>query len=310
MKKLRLTESELIGLIKKVISEQGNMFATAGTPARNISVDKKKEDINPKKLKLGDGGDKRPHQINDVKILQQKLIDLGFLVVKAPTGYFGPGTEKALQNYYNSENNSNQAVSADAGFILVFSFPDYQPTVQDTFFNRNIVAPITKFLSEQSGSGSGSKKSIKLGKLGHGGCVVITKDGNATLYEFGRYDSNSMGSVKQKDLGRVAKITNNRLLNAQQVARIAKKKTEGDGPRLAMDVVVRELPNPAKAKRFAEVKRREYTIADPARGGAMNCGTYALEVALEGGVDSSFMCFPSPVEVVTHLKPGLQTFTV
>jgi len=35
-----------------------------------------------------------------------------------------------------------------------------------------------------------------------------------------------------------------------------------------------------------------------------------LEVAMEGGVDTSFSCFASPVGVVNHLKPGLESFTV
>ena len=72
-----------------------------------------------------------------------------------------------------------------------------------------------------------------------------------------------------------------------------------------MDVVIKELPYPDKAISFADVKERDYTIADPGKGGAMNCGTYALETAIEGGVDADFVCFASPIEVVDSLEPWI-----
>ena len=250
-----------------------------------------------------------------------------------PTGYFGSLTQKALDAYNatGSVVTSKEKVdpkdkgktTPNAGFIIVFSFPDYQPAVPDTWFNRNIIKPISSLianeeenLDEQIQSGSGGKSSkdqkmMKLDKVGHGGCIVITSDGNAKLYEFGRYgDDNEKGIVKSKNLGRIAKIQNGKLMNAKAVATTAKRRTEGDGPRLAMDCVVRELPNPSAAISFADVEERDYATADPMRGGAMNCGTYALEVAMNGGVDTSFKCFASPVGVIKHLQPGLESFTI
>lgn len=337
MKIIKITEQDLELIVKKVLKEQSfpGTSSVENMGYRNLRAQPKqqktKENINPKNLKLGDGGKSSPTKTADVKVLQQKLMDLKLLKTDSmvPTGYFGKLTQDALDSYMGKEktvqttkgtNGKQQinTVGTDSGFILVFSFPDYQPSVENTWMNRNIMAPLSslaaneEMIDEQSSGSGGSKgkKMIKLDKLGHGGCVVISKDGNATLYEFGRYDSNDYGSVRKKELGKIAKINNGKLTNAEQVAKIAKGKTEGDGPRLAMDVVVRELPNPSAAKRFADVKERGYTIADPARGGNMNCGTYALEVALEGGVNSSFSCFSSPVGVVDHLKPGLQSFTV
>jgi hypothetical protein len=73
MKKIiKLTESDLVNIVKKVLTEQVN------------------NNINPKNLKFGDGGRQNPNQINDVKELQQKL---GF---SKPTGYFGKNTKAAL----------------------------------------------------------------------------------------------------------------------------------------------------------------------------------------------------------------------
>ena len=62
-KLIKLTESDLINIVKKVLNEQ-------------------KQSYNPKNLKLGDKG-------NDVKELQQKLMDGGFLKTKSmkPTGF-------------------------------------------------------------------------------------------------------------------------------------------------------------------------------------------------------------------------------
>jgi hypothetical protein len=57
--------------------------------------------INPKNLKIGDGGKKNPQQVQDVKKLQQYLIDAGLLKTTSgkPTGYFGPLTNAALNSY-------------------------------------------------------------------------------------------------------------------------------------------------------------------------------------------------------------------
>lgn len=347
MKKIiKLKESDIENIVKRVLKEQASMFGTAGLgidsalSPKKTAAPKTKVDINPKKLKVGDGGKFKPKQIDDVKALQQKLMDLKLLKTDTmvPTGYFGSLTQKALDAYNaggtvppvkgttadkKTDQTSKGKTSPNSGFILVFAFPDYQPTTEDTWFNRNIVKPVSSVIANeeenieeqiQSGSGSGGSKNtkkIKLAKVGHGGCIIITADGNAKLYEFGRYgDSNAKGIVMSKNLGRIAKIQNGKLMNAKAVAEAAKRRTEGDGPRLAMDVVVRELPNPAEATTFAAVKERDYTIADPMRGGAMNCGTYALEVAIQGGVDTSFSCFASPVGVVKHLKPGLESFTI
>jgi hypothetical protein len=343
MKKIiKLKESDIEIIVKRVLSEQGNMFGTAGLgmdsalSSKKTPAPKQKVDINPKKLKVGDGGKSNPKQIADVKALQQKLMDLKLLKTDTmvPTGYFGPLTQKALDAYNGTgsvvtskekvdpKDKTKKTTTPNAGFIIVFSFPDYQPAVPDTWFNRNIVKPISSLianeeenLDEQIQSGSGGKpskdqKMMKLDKVGHGGCIVITSDGNAILYEFGRYDSNTKGSIRKKNLGRIAKIENGKLMNAKAVATTAKRRTEGDGPRLAMDCVVRELPNPSAAISFADVKERDYATADPMRGGAMNCGTYALEVAIQGGTDTSFKCFASPVGVIKHLQPGLESFTI
>lgn len=126
MKKIiRLTENDLQSIVEKVLQEQGSMFGIAGsnTPGyrqddlRNKTnsqkvVTPRVEDINPKKLKIGDGGSKNPKQIEDVKKLQSELVKLGFLELKqGPTGYFGSLTQKALDKYNLSKGQKLQTTS-------------------------------------------------------------------------------------------------------------------------------------------------------------------------------------------------------
>lgn len=90
---IRLNESDLKNIVKSILKEQTN--------------------INPKNLKLGDGGSKNPTQVKDVKILQQKLMDLQYLKTKSmvPTGYFGSLTQEALsiaQGLKPKSNNNPQ----------------------------------------------------------------------------------------------------------------------------------------------------------------------------------------------------------
>jgi hypothetical protein len=89
-KVIKLSENQLLNIVKSVVQEQF-----------------KQGNINPKNLKLGDGGNKNTGQVADVKALQQKLIDLKLLKTKSnkPTGYFGPLTDAALKRYTNDGGN-------------------------------------------------------------------------------------------------------------------------------------------------------------------------------------------------------------
>jgi hypothetical protein len=93
MKKvIRLKESDLKDIIKRVLSEQS------------------KENINPNNLKAGDGGRRSPNKKNLVIDLQQKLMDLGYLKTDSmiPTGYFGDMTKKALDRYNGAVSKYEQ----------------------------------------------------------------------------------------------------------------------------------------------------------------------------------------------------------
>jgi peptidoglycan hydrolase-like protein with peptidoglycan-binding domain len=120
MKKIiKLTESDLTKLVKRVLKEQGFDGFRLMPTAYQFSQEREREkdgasqketpkaNINPKNLELGDGGESNPDQVADVKRLQQKLMDLGFLKTPSmkPTGYFGEKTQAGL-NAYNQSSGS------------------------------------------------------------------------------------------------------------------------------------------------------------------------------------------------------------
>jgi len=309
MKKIiRLNENDLESIIQKVLSEQGSMFGTAGTDLGGYRKDDKRnprtkvvsprvEDINPKKLKMGDGGKKNPKQIEDVKTLQKKLMDLGLLKITNPTGYFGSLTQKALDNYTNKSNQTttptDKKTPTSGGFILIWAYPEYEPKIDGKTKTAKFFGKIIRIAS-----GGGSEGTY--GKLGHGGCVVVENNGNCISYEFGRYPGakEGYGIVLTDQLGKIAKIQDGKLLNAKQIASAARAKSYPPGPSMKMKVAVVKLPNTEAAKSYASTKQREYLAADFIHGDAANCGTFARDVAEAGGVDVDTFCFPNPTSVV------------
>lgn len=99
MKKIiKLTESDLVNIVKKVLTEQ-KLVNTASS----VLGTAKSQLLNPKNLKFGDVG-------NDVRILQKKLMNLGYLKIKKTTGYFGNKTKSALANALSAKS---QVTSSD-----------------------------------------------------------------------------------------------------------------------------------------------------------------------------------------------------
>ena len=115
---IKITETQLEDIVKQVLNEQSfpGTSSSENMGYRSFSIPPKpKEDINPKKLKLGDGGKLNPKLIPDVKILQQKLIDLDLLKTESgkPTGFFGKLTDLALKTYYSGKVDSSKMSSKE-----------------------------------------------------------------------------------------------------------------------------------------------------------------------------------------------------
>jgi len=396
MKIIRLTESDLTRIVKAVMNEQ--LFSN--TPLMpytyqytrdrqaNQSVPAK-ENINPKNLKVGDGGQYNPDEVADVKKLQQKLIDLGLLKSKTPTGYFGDKTQAALDAYTSSVSggakkaaasgdivsaggtesetlpfknreegnafrnwlndnfpdaaksldldrdgshtndhikkafntipkgwttttygmyylrNKGKVTTTNHGFIIIFAFPTYKPSLEPkgTDIFSDLWRKMTKLAS--------GTEATKTPAFGHGGCVIIDNTGNSVLYEFGRYVGSEVGfgKVLSVNLGKIAKIQDGKLMNAQEVADKAKSKTEGKGPEQPLEGVVFKLPDPAAATSYASVKKREYDLTDMSTlDEDANCGTFAIQAAKAGGVKLPPVSIPAPRFIIPTLRPFSSEF--
>jgi hypothetical protein len=105
--------------------------------------------INPKNLKIGDGGTKKPKLKNDVIALQQKLIEFGCLITDTgkPSGYFGNKTNTSLIKY-NQQGPCNKVVTDNKPIInkpkdeskgsFTSYFRKYFPNMTQMFFTRNL----------------------------------------------------------------------------------------------------------------------------------------------------------------------------
>ena len=143
------------------------------------------------------------------------------------------------------------------------------------------------------------------GKIGHAGVALISKSGDVTLFEFGRYNTEKgKGRVISKNLGKIAKIdSSGNFINSREVAKIVKASTQGDGPRLDMVTAVVPVPSLEKARAFAEGPAiREYEAVDNSQGGAANCGTFAIDTARAAGEPIGEFCTPMPVNMISKFK--------
>jgi hypothetical protein len=220
-----------------------------------------------------------------------------------PDGIVGNNTAKALgvqplTSDNSIENQSTSNVSKDSGFILVWSFPEYEPIIDGK-------GKVMQFLGSIIRLASGGGREGTYGKQGHGGCVIIKSNGDAVNYEFGRYPGadKGYGKVLTHPLGKIAKIKNGVLINPKEIASAARKKTYPPGPTMSMSVAVVKLPNPSEAERYASVKQREYSIVDfSIKDEDANCGTFARDVAYAGGIQMGTFCYPTPKAVVNSFR--------
>jgi len=317
---IKLTESDLEQIVKKVLKEQSAIGAPNfgmyqmpdfmnrgnrnGVESVQRALIKKGYDVGPS----GADGDMGP---NTKRAILKYQKDNGI----KQTGNVGPVTAKSLgvQPLTSTSTSKGGTTSAtkkvgakggtstgtkDSGFILIWAFPEYQPKIDGK-------GTVAQFFGSLIRVTSGGGKEGTYGKLGHGGCVVIKANGNATCYEFGRYPGakQGYGKVLTHPLGNIAKIKNGVLTNPEEVASAARKKTYPPGPTMGMSVAVVKLPNPSEAERYASVKQREYSAADFSIGDEdANCGTFARDVAYAGGIKMGQFCFPTPKAVVSGFR--------
>jgi hypothetical protein len=200
----------------------------------------------------------------------------------------------------------SKTTGSNAGFIIIFAFPTYKPSLEPKGTDKfsDLWRKVTKLTS--------GTEATKTPAFGHGGCIIIDSTGNSVLYEFGRYGDveQGYGRVISVNLGKIAKIQNGQLTNAEEVASKAKAKTQNEGPNQPMEAVVLELPNPSAAASYANVKERKYDLTDMNTSDEdANCGTFALQVGKAGGATGKFgvplppVCVPIPRALITALRP-------
>ena len=184
-------------------------------------------------------------------------------------------------------------------YLMIIAFPQYEPKVD----KGEKVSWIEKAaIMTQTGE---TPREGTYGKIGHAGVALISKSGDVTLFEFGRYNTEKgKGRVISKNLGKIAKIdSSGNFINSREVAKIVKASTQGDGPRLDMVTAVVPVPSLEKARAFAGGPAiREYEAADMSQGGSANCGTFAIDTAKAGGVPIGDFCTPMPVKMISKFK--------
>ena len=203
-----------------------------------------------------------------------------------PTMNTQSGTLQPTTNIQSREKDEKILTLSDGGYFMFFAFPKYRPSVEDSTLTRMLqtLGKGVEWVENKLGLNEQKGKQIKIYATGHGGCIIINRDGNVNLFEFGPYDDKGIGKVLQTSMGRIAKFnTKKSLINPEEVAKLCKTKTYRDGPKLDMSVSLLSLPNEKMAMNEA-VKPRKYDFLDIVGGGDSNCATYAVDVANAGGI--------------------------
>ena len=204
-----------------------------------------------------------------------------------PTMNTQSGTLQPTTNI-SSRRNDEKNLTLSGSYFMFFAFPKYRPTLEDSTLTRLLqkLGKGVEWVENKLGlDEQRTKQGIKVYATGHGGCIIIDKDGNVNLFEFGPYDDKGIGKVLQTSMGRIAKFdTKKSLINPDEVAKLCKTKTYRDGPKLDMLVSLLSLPNEKMAMSEA-IKPRNYDFLDIVGGGDSNCATYAVDVANAGGIN-------------------------
>jgi len=203
-----------------------------------------------------------------------------------PTMNTQSGTLQPTTNIQSREKDEKILTLSNGSYFMFFAFPKYRPSMEDSTVTRMLqtLGKGVEWVENKLGLNEQKGKQIKIYATGHGGCIIINKDGNVNLFEFGPYDDKGIGKVLQTSMGRIAKFnTKKSLINPEEVAKLCKTKTYRDGPKLDMSVSLLSLPNEKMAMNEA-VKPRKYDFLDIVGGGDSNCATYAVDVANAGGI--------------------------
>lgn len=151
--------------------------------------------------------------------------------------------------------------------------------------------------------------------LGHAGVLLINnKNGNATYYEYGRYDEDNLGIVKSQNYGKV-KFNKDGNPSEQSLNKVLVKisNKHGYGGRIEGAYVHSEefntMSNYAENRKSAnnDPNRKKYNIL------TNNCGTFALDViASDKDVNKRIPLIidPRPVSIVKELQKKFEKISI
>jgi hypothetical protein len=231
-----------------------------------------------------------------IKAIKQFQTDNGL----TPTGKLDTETKKKLGIKLSSSTDKTKTeIKPEKGFVVPFAFPTYEPKVDGEGFWAEFTGTIASAIA-------GSDEDGTYGKLGHGGVATVEPNGNTKVFEFGRYAGakKGYGIVISKNLGKVAKIQDGKIINIESLMTSIKSRTEGKGPTLPMEYAVLNAPNIKKGIQYAEsIKEKEYSAIDfSIKDEDANCGTYAIEVVDASGVGQGQFCATTPVGMISTFK--------
>ena len=161
--KLRLSESDLVRLIRKVINEDG--FGSDSFVVLKNTRQNPLDIPNDPYLYANEGDNyyvtKKTNPTDWRLVTNANSINAIKKLLSAPT-----------------QGNSMVGKNSSAGVILIWAFPEYRPSFEK--------GDIFSIIYQKLYRGITGKNADKFPPLGHGGCVVVDSTGRAVLFEFGR----------------------------------------------------------------------------------------------------------------------------
>ena len=113
----------------------------------------------------------------------------------------------------------------------------------------------------------------------------------------------TFGVVKKKNLGRIAKIANNKISNLDSVLATIKRNSQADGPNLPMEAVVLSNFDVTGGLQFINgYETRQYILFDTKTGGGLNCATFVVDAMIAGKIRASGKCFPTIHSNIKYLR--------
>jgi len=178
-------------------------------------------------------------------------------------------------------------------------------------------ALIVVFIDYKIAVGSGGK-SGRVPYLGHAGIVLIDEDGTATYFEYGRYDKENKGEVRNNQTAEACIIlpklefTSDGVATKESVEALMKALSEHFGQKGGVEGAYfntnQETTDKMKAFALGELAKNSDPNREPYALFSKNCMTFTREVLAGGGVELNTQnATPRPVLDISYINAGKYT---